>query len=124
MLLWFIGNRSQLLQNTTPPPLLSLHSSGSSASSRSSTAFERVLHSPNFDISPREGCGSPVVKVSDHGQACHEFEPSTTKVPPCGFPHLTEEYNPNCTVQKRKAAFPRIYAVGEKRGIGEEQETP
>ncbi|GFX77653.1 hypothetical protein TNCV_1105701 [Trichonephila clavipes] len=29
------------------------------------------------------GRGSPVVKVSDRGWPCHEFEPSTTKDPPC-----------------------------------------
>ncbi|GFW29503.1 hypothetical protein TNCV_744451 [Trichonephila clavipes] len=31
----------------------------------------------------QSGCGSRVVKVSDRGWPCHEFEPSTTKVPPC-----------------------------------------
>ncbi|GFX88818.1 uncharacterized protein TNCV_2575251 [Trichonephila clavipes] len=29
------------------------------------------------------GRGSRVVKVSDRGWHCHEFEPSTTKDPPC-----------------------------------------
>ncbi|GFV74691.1 hypothetical protein TNCV_1178281 [Trichonephila clavipes] len=29
------------------------------------------------------GCGSPVVKVSDHGRHVMKFEPSTTKDPPC-----------------------------------------
>ncbi|GFV84719.1 hypothetical protein TNCV_4297011 [Trichonephila clavipes] len=29
------------------------------------------------------GRGSRVVKVSDRGWPCHEFEPSTTKDPPC-----------------------------------------
>ncbi|GFY05179.1 hypothetical protein TNCV_2206251 [Trichonephila clavipes] len=29
------------------------------------------------------GRGSRVVKVSDRGCPCHEFEPSTTKDPPC-----------------------------------------
>ncbi|GFU73570.1 hypothetical protein TNCV_3360101 [Trichonephila clavipes] len=29
------------------------------------------------------GRGSRVVKVSDSGWPCHEFEPSTTKDPPC-----------------------------------------
>ncbi|GFV44851.1 hypothetical protein TNCV_1340591 [Trichonephila clavipes] len=28
-------------------------------------------------------CGSRVTKVSDRGWHCHEFEPSTTKDPPC-----------------------------------------
>ncbi|GFV05776.1 hypothetical protein TNCV_5035151 [Trichonephila clavipes] len=31
-----------------------------------------------------QGRGSPVVRVSDRGLPCHEFEPSTTKDPPCG----------------------------------------
>ncbi|GFU54311.1 hypothetical protein TNCV_576871 [Trichonephila clavipes] len=29
------------------------------------------------------GCGSRAVKVSDRDWHCHEFEPSTTKDPPC-----------------------------------------
>ncbi|GFT30441.1 rho GTPase-activating protein 45 [Trichonephila clavipes] len=32
-----------------------------------------------WTFNPKEGCGSPVVKVS----ACHKFEPSTTKDPSC-----------------------------------------
>ncbi|GFS52908.1 hypothetical protein TNCV_330691 [Trichonephila clavipes] len=37
-------------------------------------------------ICPRHmqcGRGSRVLKVSDRGWSCHEFEPSTTKEPPC-----------------------------------------
>ncbi|GFV78367.1 hypothetical protein TNCV_95241 [Trichonephila clavipes] len=30
-----------------------------------------------------KGCGSRMVKVSDRSWPCHEFEPSTTKDPPC-----------------------------------------
>ncbi|GFV25191.1 hypothetical protein TNCV_2565751 [Trichonephila clavipes] len=40
----------------------------------------------NISISPRQddtwGCGSQVVKVSDRGWPCHEFEPTTTKESP------------------------------------------
>ncbi|GFX21888.1 hypothetical protein TNCV_2311661 [Trichonephila clavipes] len=39
-------------------------------------------HSPNF-LNTSEGCGSPVVKVSDRGWSCHEFDPRATKDPPC-----------------------------------------
>ncbi|GFX31767.1 hypothetical protein TNCV_171001 [Trichonephila clavipes] len=61
---------------------------------RSSLVPNRKKPSPAFSItlakmnlmSPlppsTSGRGSPVVKVSDHGRPCHEFEPSTTKDPP------------------------------------------
>ncbi|GFV36670.1 hypothetical protein TNCV_1033461 [Trichonephila clavipes] len=47
-------------------------------------------HHPRYPWAPGEarirhhrGRGSRVVKVSDRGLPCHEFEPSTTKDPPC-----------------------------------------
>ncbi|GFV94569.1 hypothetical protein TNCV_3826361 [Trichonephila clavipes] len=39
---------------------------------------------------------SKVVKVSDRGLPCHEFEPSTTKDPPCrGAMHVTSVESSN-----------------------------
>ncbi|GFS55421.1 hypothetical protein TNCV_1627051 [Trichonephila clavipes] len=42
---------------------------------------EMTPHSTNFYIPTNRG--SRVVKVSDRGWPCYEFEPSTTKDPPC-----------------------------------------
>ncbi|GFU68661.1 hypothetical protein TNCV_308761 [Trichonephila clavipes] len=40
-------------------------------------------HKNNFMTRISCGCGSRVVWASDRGWLCHEFEPSTTKDPPC-----------------------------------------
>ncbi|GFX30992.1 hypothetical protein TNCV_2024951 [Trichonephila clavipes] len=42
---------------------------------------EKFMQEMFFDS--HGGCGSRVVWVSDRGLPCHEFEPSTTKDPPC-----------------------------------------
>ncbi|GFU46213.1 hypothetical protein TNCV_2155491 [Trichonephila clavipes] len=43
--------------------------------------FVSVTQYCNSEV--RNGRGSRVVKVTDSGLPCHEFEPSTTKDPPC-----------------------------------------
>ncbi|GFW81299.1 uncharacterized protein TNCV_376471 [Trichonephila clavipes] len=44
----------------------------------------------------RAGRGSRVVKISDRGWFCHEFEPCTTKEPPCkGAMHVKSVENSN-----------------------------
>ncbi|GFX16036.1 uncharacterized protein TNCV_4702951 [Trichonephila clavipes] len=47
--------------------------------------FENFLAciSRETPLSIDRGCGNQMVKVSDRGRPCHEFEPSTTKDPPC-----------------------------------------
>ncbi|GFU94358.1 hypothetical protein TNCV_1731551 [Trichonephila clavipes] len=43
----------------------------------------RVIGNELSNSEPRAGHGRRVVKVSDRGWPCHEFEPSTTKDPSC-----------------------------------------
>ncbi|GFU43026.1 hypothetical protein TNCV_3141551 [Trichonephila clavipes] len=45
------------------------------------TVNSRRVESPLMSYS--SGRGSRVIWVSDRGWLCHEFEPSTTKDPPC-----------------------------------------
>ncbi|GFV71081.1 hypothetical protein TNCV_1662391 [Trichonephila clavipes] len=56
------------------------------------------------------GHGSQVVKVSDRGGPCHEFEPSTTKDPPCrGAMHVK-------SVETSKKSFRRCGAIVRRGG--------
>ncbi|GFU94631.1 hypothetical protein TNCV_1008351 [Trichonephila clavipes] len=44
---------------------------------------ESMLKRKSVAIAARKGRGSRVVWATDRGWLCHEFEPSTTKDPPC-----------------------------------------
>ncbi|GFW75890.1 hypothetical protein TNCV_4430681 [Trichonephila clavipes] len=51
------------------------------------------------------GRGSRVVKVSDRGWSCLEFEPTTTKDPPCwGAMHVKSVESSNCGLVVRRGS--------------------